>query len=223
MGVLDGAPLLRPSKEYTDTLKKIREAVNDEYPLNGDVQKDPMVAIDASIFIVPAMKHKQALAEFFMQPPVPVRHVATVVLSVLQLFQKHRFIPVLCCDGQKNPAKADETMRRYQSRPEDQQLLESFYRAPEEDRTLLKDVEELQPKAVYFRSDILYEVVSLARKEGFHVVGAPFEADSQLVSLIRQNIVDFVVTNDSDIPFQGAARTIMRLTRDGKCCLVASE
>lgn len=37
------------------------------------------------------------------------------------------------------------------------------------------------------------------RKEGVEVVVAPYEADSQLAYLGKENIVDFVITEDSDL------------------------
>jgi 5'-3' exonuclease len=52
------------------------------------------------------------------------------------------------------------------------------------------------------------------------VTAAPFEADTQLIALLHQGIADFALTNDSDIPFQGAPRTLMKLTGKGNCSLV---
>lgn len=37
------------------------------------------------------------------------------------------------------------------------------------------------------------------RREGVEVVVAPYEADSQLAYLSKENIVDFVITEDSDL------------------------
>ena len=37
------------------------------------------------------------------------------------------------------------------------------------------------------------------RREGVEVVVAPYEADSQLAYLAKENIVDLVITEDSDL------------------------
>ena len=73
----------------------------------------------------------------------------------------------------------------------------------------LKDIIAQQKKASIVRVDILFEVLQMAKREGIPVVGSAFEADHQLVSLMNQNIIDFVLTNDGDIPFQGCSHTLL--------------
>ena len=75
--------------------------------------------------------------------------------------------------------------------------------------------------------DIIYKVKVVVDQEGIRVIGSPFKADSQLISLMDQEIIDFVVTKDSDIPFQGCKATVMRLSkinssnkRKKRCCYV---
>ena len=90
-------------------------------------------------------------------------------------------------------------------------------------RFILHDIIEQQKKSCLVREDVLFEVKAMAERENFRVVGSPFEADSQLIALINQGIIDCVLTNDSDIPFQGCSQTIMRLSKSdnsGPCCLV---
>ena len=88
----------------------------------------------------------------------------------------------------------------------------------------LVDILVQQQKANYVWEDILFEVVAMAQRENIPVVGSTFEADHQLISLMNQNIIDFVLTNDSDLPFQGCARTIMNLSkRNAKCHLITRD
>ena len=64
----------------------------------------------------------------------------------------------------------------------------------------------------------------MAKRENTPVVGSTLEADHQLISLMNQNIIDFVLTNDSDLPFQGCARTIMNLSKgNAKCHLITRD
>ena len=63
----------------------------------------------------------------------------------------------------------------------------------------------------------------MARREKIATVGSPFEADAQLIALMNQNIIQFVLSSDSDIPFQGCSRTILKLQKtnnSGPCYLV---
>ena len=47
---------------------------------------DPVVAIDASIYIVKALRKNECIDATFMIPPVPVRSIATEVVDVVSLF-----------------------------------------------------------------------------------------------------------------------------------------
>ena len=82
----------------------------------------------------------------------------------------------------------------------------------------LKDIIAQQKKASIVRVDILFEVLQMAKREGIPVVGSAFEAYHQLISLMNQNIIDFVLTNDGDIPFQGCSHTLMNLSRGTASC-----
>ena len=87
----------------------------------------------------------------------------------------------------------------------------------------MQEIEEQQKKASCLCEDIVYKVVEMAKREGFRVICSPFEADSQLISLMNQGIIDLVVTKDSDIPFQGCNATLMKLSKTqktGRCCFV---
>lgn len=53
---------------------------------------------------------------------------------------------------------------------------------------------------MYKRPDVLFEIVKSAKEDGILVVRSPYEADWQLVSLMDQGIVDFIITDDCDIP-----------------------
>jgi len=90
-------------------------------------------------------------------------------------------------------------------------------------RIILSDILKQQKKACLVREDVLFEVKAMAERENFRVVGSPFEADTQLIALMNQGVIDYVLTNDSDIPFQGCTQTIMRLSKSNNsspCCLV---
>ena len=66
----------------------------------------------------------------------------------------------------------------------------------------LKDIIAQQKKASIVCVDILFEVLQMAKQEGIPVVGSAFEAYHQLISLMNQNIIDFVLTNNGDIPLK---------------------
>ena len=64
----------------------------------------------------------------------------------------------------------------------------------------------------------------MAKQENIPVVGSVFETDHQLISFMNQNIIDYVLTNNSDLPFQDCACTIMNLSKGNtKCHLITRD
>ena len=54
------------------------------------------------------------------------------------------------------------------------------------------------------------------------MIGSPIEADQQLISLLNQGLVAYALSEDSDLPYQGALATIHKLQMNGKCNLITA-
>jgi len=216
MGVQDGSVYCRPSSSFSHTL----EGISRTYP-RGNGQK-LVVAVDASIYIVSSLRYVLALQEINMRLMVPVKCIAIKVMEEVEKLSENGFTPILVFDGARDPLKGETTAARYKDLEEHQAKLEQMY-ADSADVTLQQIIAQ-QKKAAYVRHDIYYEVKALAEENGVQVIGSPFEADSQIIALANQNIIDLALTEDSDIPFQGMPGTIMRLSKKkaGNCCLATS-
>lgn len=222
MGVKDGAKLLRPSREHTHDLHEVRLSLRAQYPMDGP---PPLILIDVSILIVPALTRKQAVTVFFFEPRIPVVSVAEYVKEYLMILIETKWKPVLVLDGRTDPAKLDTYNKRRLKLPGALEELRVLYTSdpPASDiqaKVLLDTIFKTQKKAVHVRSDVLYEVLDMARAMGCGYVGAPFEADSQIIAMMKQGIAEFCLTNDSDLPYQGAVNTIMNISKNKKCSLV---
>ena len=207
----EGAPFLRPSGQYMHSLKEIRRR---------HVDDDALVVIDVSIWIVSGLTNAKSVNAFHLVPPVPVVHTANYVRDRINVLRKARFEPVLVFDGQRNTAKAGENERRLSAHQAIEQQLTTAY---EQGTKSMSDINKLRAKATYVREDVLFEVLQMARSEKIRVVRAPFESDHQLHALQVQGIVDYVLSDDSDIPYLGCRSTIMRMSLNGKCCLVERD
>jgi len=218
MGVQDGAPYCRPSRGMTDTVESIRGTLNQKYPSDGPHL--PYAGVDLSGWIVAALKQKQAVQQVFMEPPVPVSSAVDYIRQRADILIKNGFIPLFIFDGATNPAKKNTNDARSAIATKAKEDLEQMYANPNE--TDLAKLFKLQQLAVQVRKDVLYEVLMMAKEMDIPVIGSAFEADSQIIALGKQGIIDVAVTMDSDIPYQGMCKTIMRLSvqsPDGNCCL----
>ena len=81
----------------------------------------------------------------------------------------------------------------------------------------LSEINKLRKTTARPRADIIASCVKSLKKLDCvaGLIGAPFEADEQLASLILQGVVDVVYSDDSDIPTLGALRTIQNFKHRG--------
>ena len=203
MGVLESGPILQKAYNATKNLSDIRRTFS-------NVGRDPTAAIKALMAF-------DALDAAFMVPPVPVQSVAAEVDSIISTVKQAKFRPIVVLDGQRHPPKYLTNKKRYKRVPQELEALNELYKDP---NATIKAIRKQQKKCVMVRPDVLYEVVRKAEDAGAVVICAPFEADHQLIALDRQGIADFVITDDSDLPFQGTRQTIMKLNSKGSCRLV---
>lgn len=59
--------------------------------------------------------------------------------------------------------------------------------------------------------DIAYKLIEELKNRGIKFIIAPYEADAQLAYLSRNNIVDIIITEDSDLLAFGAKKILYKL------------
>ena len=179
----------------------------------------PVAAIDVAIPINKALANNQAIDQAMAIPPMPASHVANYVWEFVSLFVSAGFTTITVFDGRRYAPKQRTNERRYGNKDEEERKLFAMYSNHETAYTIAQ-IRKQQQKALRLTEDVFYEVAEKLKKEGIRTICAPYEADSQLVALSRQGIIDYAVTDDSDIPFQGATGTIRKVTKKGACQLV---
>ena len=65
------------------------------------------------------------------------------------------------------------------------------------------------------KEDILYEVGHGLQSNGIHVVCAAFEADSELIAMQNQGIIDAAISINTDLIGQGMRYTIKKINLEG--------
>ena len=65
-----------------------------------------------------------------------------------------------------------------------------------------------------------YTLHQECRKLGVECIVAPYEADAQLAYLQKEGIVDFVITEDSDLLVFGCQRVLYKMDESGKGKLI---
>ena len=59
--------------------------------------------------------------------------------------------------------------------------------------------------------DIAYKLIEVLKSHNYKYIVAPYEADAQLAYLSRKDLVDVIITEDSDLLAFGAKRILYKL------------
>ena len=65
--------------------------------------------------------------------------------------------------------------------------------------------------AIDVSPDVAYKLIQELKQRGIKFIVAPYEADAQLAYLSRTGIVDFIITEDSDLLAFGAKKILYKL------------
>ncbi|KMZ66855.1 Flap endonuclease 1 [Zostera marina] len=129
----------------------------------------------------------------------------------VNLMRHYGVKPLLVFDGGLLPMKADQEAKRLRSRKENLERANEHVSAGNSSAAY-----ECYQKAVDISPSIAYDLIQVLKRENVDYIVAPYEADSQMAFLSVNNIVDAVVTEDSDlIPF-GCPRIIFKMDKFGQ-------
>mmetsp|Transcript_24157 Transcript_24157/g.53752 ORF Transcript_24157/g.53752 Transcript_24157/m.53752 type:complete len:272 (-) Transcript_24157:297-1112(-) len=190
--------------------------------------KGRSVGVDFSVVLYKALRSKHAVDQFWADPKVPVTNISDYLETFVGALRSAGVQNVVfILDNLTPPAKELVSGVRRRERELSVEALEGpeglFLRGTEEDTML---VDNHKRKAVYPRYDVIAWAVGRVRAMGCLVLGAPFEADGQLVAEQLAGRLDAIVTEDSDLFVLGGTWLLLNLhsSAEGwKCSSVRRE
>ena len=149
----------------------------------------------------------------------------------------HNIKPVLVFDGRNLPSKAKTENKRRVKRfdffdllPDDKIFLSSSFRKENREKAMQLLREGRRDEAFkYFQSSIditpemARNVICAARERNIDCIVAPYEADAQLAYLNMCGLIDYVITEDSDLCLFGCSKVLFKLKDTGDCVLYERE
>ncbi|KAL9042409.1 MAG: hypothetical protein Q9214_003788, partial [Letrouitia sp. 1 TL-2023] len=121
-------------------------------------------------------------------------------------------VPYMVFDGDNLPSKAATEAGREKRREESKKLGLELYRLGKLSQAHL----ELQ-KAVDVTPEMARQLIDELKKLGVQYVVAPYEADAQLAYLEKKDIIQGIISEDSDLLVFGAKRLLTKLDQYGDC------
>lgn len=123
--------------------------------------------------------------------------------------------PYMVFDGDYLPSKAATEDSRAKKRDEKKKLANDLMKAGKRSQA----TQEFQ-KCVDITPEMASTLIQELKKMDIPYVVAPYEADSQLVYLERQGLIDGILSDDSDLLVFGAKRLLTKLDQYGNCLAI---
>jgi hypothetical protein len=158
-----------------------------------------------------------------MSPRVPYLELIHEYFGrIINLFKKHDIKCVFVLDGARNPLKFMENERRKQHVLQAEQKLKKVYESMQGISTT--ELNKLKKNAIQVDEYMVAELISYFQRNNHLYIVAPCEADSQLLYMQSNKLVDYIMSEDTDIIALGGTNVIQNLDyRSEKCNIVKQE
>lgn len=148
---------------------------------------------------------------------IPLRHVDFFMHRVRMLFH-FGITPYIVFDGDNLPSKSRTEIERHAKRKEARRKGEELLRLGK----AAQAYDELK-KAVDVTPAMARQVIEELKRFQVKYVVAPFEADSQLVYLEKEAMIDGIISEDSDLLVFGARTLVTKLDQYGECIKIRQD
>lgn len=175
-------------------------------PAHISQYRNQRAAVDASCWL-----HRSAYCcsmDLVLQQPTT--KYLNFCMHYIHMLQSFGIKPVVVFDGANLPMKHDENQLRSDTREKyKEQALEllSQHRVDEAVRYF--------QRAVSLTPDMVRSFIAVLKEAQVEFVVAPYEADAQISYLYRNGLVDFCISEDSDLLAFGCERVFFKMDRTG--------
>ena len=140
------------------------------------------------------------------------------VMSRVRMLKFFEVTPYLIFDGDYLPSKSKTEKERSARRKESRKAGLELLSMGKTSQAYL----ELQ-KAVDVTPEMAGLLIEELKRNGVQYVVAPYEADSQMVYLEKQGIIDGILSEDSDLLVFGAKKLLTKLDQYGECVMIRRD
>ncbi|KAG6553134.1 hypothetical protein Mapa_005193 [Marchantia paleacea] len=131
----------------------------------------------------------------------PTDKIVQYCMHRVNLLRHHGVQPLLVFDGGVLPMKMDQEQIRARSRKENLQRAQEHERSGNHSAAF-----QCYQKAVDITPLIALSLIKVLQQEGVEYIVAPYEADAQMAYLALNDLVQVVITEDSDLIAYGCPR-----------------
>jgi 5'-3' exonuclease len=170
------------------------------------------LAVDVSCYMHSFCALISTARPFHQKPPVCLQsNVSHYMDQQYRYFKELNIGWIFVFDGLYHTMKEDENSSRSDTRKLNLDIIDNLYLSGNaEDKQDVSRLEKSLKAATYPREDIIANFLVWAKLNDIRTVGAPFEADWQLLELERSGIAAGILTVDSDLIPLGGELVILK-------------
>ncbi|EPX70482.1 exonuclease I Exo1 [Schizosaccharomyces octosporus yFS286] len=145
------------------------------------------------------------------------KYIKYAVHQALML-QYYGVKPIIVFDGGPLPCKAPTEQKRKERREEAFKYAKQLWDEGKKSQAFAQF-----SHCVDVTPEMAAKVIAALKEHGILSIVAPYEADSQLVYLEKEKIIDGIITEDSDMLVFGAKRVLFKMDSFGNCVKIQRE
>ncbi|KAF4715418.1 Rad2 nuclease [Perkinsus olseni] len=146
----------------------------------------------------------------------------TFFLRMIALLQGYDVTPVVVFDGCRMPGKAEEEIKRGESRATAAESAKAMIEAAgiTQATQMTGEVRTKCMQAIRITNKMIRKVMCALQALGVEFIVAAYEADAQLGYMYSAGLVDAVISEDSDVLAYGCKMMIAKLDQAGDCQVI---
>lgn len=139
-------------------------------------------------------------------------------MKYIKMLKDNRVNIIMVFDGMANLSKAGTEKKRRESRSQAKNRARELMIAGK-----TEEARKEFSKAVEINHEHALALMEACRKENIDCITSMYEADAQLAYLNKIGVVDYVISEDSDLILFGCTKIVFKLQLDGSCLLYDSK
>lgn len=139
-------------------------------------------------------------------------------IKKLSMLKSFKIEPYLIFDGDSIVVKKETEIKRREKRIENKNIAERLWQSGEK-----KNAMDYFQKCVDVTPEMAKCIIDYCKVNAIQYVVAPFEADAQMVYLEKKNIINGIISEDSDLLIFGCNRLITKLNDYGECIEICRD
>ncbi|OAF65535.1 DNA damage-inducible protein DIN7 [Intoshia linei] len=139
-------------------------------------------------------------------------------MKYVDLLIHYRIKPILVFDGAHLPIKEETNKARTAQKITNKALGLKLYKKGNK-----REAYELFQRCLNVTIEMINELIKVLQERGIDYIVSPYESDAQLTFMSNSGMIDFVITEDSDMIVYGAKQVFYKLDSDGYGTLYDSK